>query len=270
MKKYLLLIAVLFISAGCGNGENVINVKDSKYGNLSSNKITRSFTSQEQNDIRTDGLNYLNQLRQSAGMTTYSAQDNLNQSAYNHAHYLVINNKIGHGEDSGDTGFTGEAPSDRVIYAGYNNRRVGENLSSGNDTVYDSIDSLFSAIYHRFGFLSFNYNEIGMGADSSSSYSNQSAYNYNMGNSYISGLCSGSSFEGSGSYTYGVCADESFKIETSRYNDSKNETLNQNPSYVLWPYNNQQDAGVVFFNESPDPLPSCDVSGYPVSVQLMS
>ena len=236
--------------------------------NIQKVKSLRALNTTEVNDIRAKGLVYLNTLRQKAGMITYNAESHLDTAAYNHAHYLMINNAGGHGESSGNPGYTGASPSERVVYAGYLHRMVSENLSSGNSSVYDSIDGLFSAIYHRFGFLSFSMNEIGIGADTSESHPHGNAYNYDMGVSQLRVLCEGESYSGSGAYYYGVCADSQFKIEQSQYDNAMSENKMNNPKYVLWPYENQPDSRPVFFEEDPDPLPECSVSGYPVSVQF--
>jgi hypothetical protein len=37
---------------------------------------------------------------------------------------------------------------------------------------------------------------------------------------------------------------------------------------VVWPYENQSNSLPVFYEESPDPLPECGVSGYPISIQF--
>jgi uncharacterized protein YkwD len=231
---------------------------------------TRSFSSSKQDTIKDEGLKYLNQLRSNAGMLTYSANSNLNISAYNHARYLMINNTFGHYEEDSKDGFSGSWASDRAVVAGYPHRIVGENVSGGNDNVKDSIDGLFSAIYHRFGFLDFMYDEIGIGADSLNTHAYGNAYNYNMGISQIRTLCEGDSYEGGGGYYHDICSDSSFKIEKSLYESTIDKNINANPEIVVWPYSNQSDSVPVFYEESPDPLPECSVSGYPISIQFNS
>ncbi len=227
--------------------------------------IPLAATPQEQQD----GLIYLNQQRTAAGLIQYSANTLLDQSAGNHVAYLVNNNLFGHYENQADypIGFTGVTPTDRGGYVGYKSS-VAENLSAGDSTVEESIDSLLSAIYHRFGFLSLSTNEIGIGAERSGSYYYKSAYGYNMGTTQINDLCSGTSYTGGGGYSYGICTDSNFKIETNQYLAARDTNLQANPAIVLWPYGNQPDSIPVFYEESPDPLPACSVSGYPVSVQF--
>ena len=115
------------------------------------------------NTSANQGLGYLNALRTASGLAPFSAQSNLIDAAQNHSDYMNTNQSYGHGEDSSLPGYTGSSPSQRAIYAGYFSRKVGENVSYGRLTVEGSIDGLFSAIYHRFGFLSPSYDIIGIG-----------------------------------------------------------------------------------------------------------
>jgi hypothetical protein len=93
-------------------------------------------------------------------------------------------------------------------------------------------------------------------------------YVYNMGNGLLNDLCSGTSYTGYDSYYTDVCKNSSFRIEASKYDLAENTIKNSNPDMVVWPYENQQDFDPAFFEESPDPLPSCGVTGDPVSVKF--
>ena len=191
-------------------------------------------------DEKTDGLNYLNTLRTGAGLIPLAWNSSLETAAQNHADYLVLHNLFGHYENETDYPelFTGVYPWDRGIYAGYTGYSTyGENISAGNDTVFDSIDGLFSAIYHRFGFLALTHVDLGIGIARDENYSYHSVYNYDFGN------------QGSVSATRGL-----------------------NPGYIAWPYNGFRRAQTSFpNNESPDPLPSCTkygIAGNPVSIEF--
>jgi len=142
------------------------------------------------------GLDYLNALRVKAGVPAFTEQVNLRASAQNHSDYMQTNKIFGHYEDSSKTGYTGDNGADRAIYAGYFSRTVSENVSYGTTTVQGSIDSLFSAIYHRFGFLNLVSDEVGIGT-------NNKFYTYNMGNGTLNDLCQNTTYTG-GSY-YVVC-----------------------------------------------------------------
>jgi len=207
-------------------------------------------------------LDLINQFRIDSGLNKLSLNDELSLSSLNHAKYLIENDISSHDEVNSNAQFyTGFAPADRAIYTGYNSRFVLENLSTGQKDVANSLDGLMGAIYHRFAFLDFNVDLIGYGIEND-------AYVYNMGNSYLNTLCNANSFSGYGQYYTNVCADESFRIEKSIYDDTKKILNNSNPSYVIYPYDNQKDVTPVFYQESPDPLPNHDVSGYPISVEF--
>ncbi|NWF67340.1 MAG: CAP domain-containing protein [Campylobacterales bacterium] len=209
---------------------------------------------------RSVGVEYLNFLRQSANMTPFILNTLLNSSSQNHAKYLNANNQVGHYEDKSYQYFTGVEPKDRVNYVGYD-AYEGENVTYGVESVKASIDNLFSAIYHRFGFLNYDANEIGIGIDGLN-------YVYNMGNKEINDICKGSSYSGYGYYYYGICIDYNFKIEKNSYDTAKNSSRAKNPEVILWPYNGMSDFEPPFFEESPDPLPNHSVSGNPISVKF--
>lgn len=184
---------------------------------------------------RSDGFNYLNALRNGAGLISYGANSKLDDAAQNHINYLITNNEFGHGETSGLPGFTGASPSARLTYTNYSWTSIGENISAGSDTTNEAIDGLFSAIYHRFGFLDFNNNEVGIGLSYDDSYAYGSAHGFDMANSG--------------------------NVLTTRQ---------LNPKYVLWPYQNYNNAQTSFNNsESPDPTPECPnggITGNPISI----
>lgn len=224
-------------------------------------------------DEQAAGYDYLNLLRQRADMIPFQRSENLETAAENHSAYLVGNSTetlrvSGHFENPGDPFFTGNQASDRTAASGYLSLSVGENVSVGQDDVFGSIDDLMSAIYHRFGFLSFFHDEIGLGfgKDPMIDYT---AYTYNSGNAALNTLCGGESFNGFGSFFVNVCAqDPDFRITVEDKNAADNNVAGQNPSIVLWPAQGDDDVPPAFFEESPDPLPDFSVSGYPVSLQF--
>ncbi len=214
------------------------------------------------------GYRYLSHLRSLAGMTSLSRNQILERAAKNHDLYMIANNVFGHGERQGDPNFTGVSPADRAVYVGYPSQYVLENISAGDESIEESIDGLFSAIYHRFGFLDFTIDEVGAAFDTSQSYGYQSVSTFDMGNKGIARLCEGPEFSGYGSYTYNICADPNKKISTTKVQEAFTNIASQNPAIVLWPYRDAMDIPPVFYEEFPDPLPECSVSGYPVSVNF--
>ncbi len=216
----------------------------------------------------TSGYSYLSHLRSLAGMTPLGRNQVLERAAKNHDLYMIANNVFGHYERRGDPHFTGVRPDDRAVYAGYPSRYVFENIAGGDDTIEEAIDGLFSAIYHRFGFLDFTIDEIGAAFDTSQNYAYQSVSTFDMGNKEVARLCAGPEFSGYGSYTYNICADPNKKISATKFHKALEDLANQNPAIVLWPYKNATNIPPAFYEEDPDPLPECSVSGYPVSVNF--
>ncbi len=195
---------------------------------------------------------YLNQMRSSAGMSSFSQNAALEMAATNHALYIITHGVGGHYQNQNQypENFTGTSPSDRTTAAGYSGAHTGENLSTHMDSSgtaeppSDSIDDLLGAIYHRFGFLNFSFAEAGIGlAQGTYALDNRythSALVYNMG--------------------------------TQNY-DLANQIQNANPSIVQWPPVDSRDIPPAFYTESPYPLSGIGLTdgtpvGYPISVQF--
>ena len=210
----------------------------------------------------------LNTIREALQLTRLSTNELLIKAAQAHADYLVANKDSSHYEMQGKAYFTGKAPLDRAFYAGYNASSVSENLSTHNRDAQSSIDGLFAAIYHRFGFLSPSIDEIGIGTTQDKQESENSAFVYVMGNSEFNRVCSFETFRGTGSYVYGVCRDKAHKMTQKTYDDVMDSNKVHNPKIILYPYDGQVEVPLAFYNESPDPLPDYDVSGFPISVEF--
>jgi len=215
---------------------------------------------------KTDALVYLNSLRTSAGLSSLVQSNILETAAQNHINYLVDTDLTGHYEDNStypSNFYTGDIPHDRGVYAGYKASYYLENFSSGQKDFKASIDGLMSAIYHRYGFLNLNIDEIGIGVKNK-------LYNYNMGNSLLNNLCNGESYSGNEQYSYKVCSDENFRIESTLYNKTLTSLIEKTPDIVIWPPLDAVNIPPVFYEESPDPLPNQSVSGYPISLEFNS
>ncbi len=211
---------------------------------------------------------YLNHLRFKAGMSPFLHNNALQRAAKKHADYLTYHDKIGHYEEAGRFGFSGVLPKDRVVQAGYKSGMSIENVSNKTLGYKASVDGLFSAIYHRFGFLDFQVDEVGIGVSQNPKNLWDSAYVYDMGIYEINDLCKGVSFTGQGAYTYGVCAQKAFKIKKYAFDEAYNACYQRNKKVVIYPYDGQSDVPPAFFDELPDPLPEYRVSGFPISIQF--
>ena len=257
MKKIMLIILIFLL--GCGGGNTT-----SENTPLASNEPVAEETNEvniSEDTTTLSNYEYLNKLRNSAGMISLNKNLILQTAAKNHAYYLYVNNKSGHYETEGKEGFTGVTPVDRALNAGYYSKFVIENVSVGDDDYFSSIDHLFSAIYHRFGFLNFDINEIGIG-------NYQKDYVYDMGNYNLNKLCQKDNYQINYKYYVNVCKNEDLKIPYELYNDVIKNTENKNSRIVVWPYNGAHNVLPVFYEEDPDPLPDYSVSGYPISIQF--
>ncbi len=182
---------------------------------------------------RIKGINYINTLRTGAGMIPYSANRLLHTAAQKHMDYLLEQHRFSHYENNVSSPFySGYDAGDRITAAGYSWQSYSENLSSGDRDIYESVDGLFSAIYHRLGFLEFRNDEIGIGSVQSPLYGTMYGYD-TAGTAWW-------------------------------------EVLPLNPAYVLWPYQNYRHAQTSFNNyEAPDPLRECPaggITGNPISI----
>ena len=217
---------------------------------------------------RTSAFDYLNDLRQQAGMQPFVHHPRLQHSAQQHAEYLAINREWGHSQLPGRPGFSASLPMQRMLKAGYNNRHGSENVSShlGRVSPKKSIDGLMSAIYHRFGFLSFEHDQLGIGHASENNFQ---SFVYNMGNSQKELLCAAPENASSpGQYLFKICSQERKKLLKEVYDQAQHRVRAVNADFVMWPYDKATQISPAFYDEAPDPLPHVDVSGYPVSLQF--
>ncbi len=210
----------------------------------------------------------VNSIREAMQMQTLSQNEQLNAAAQAHADYLVLNHESSHDEIEGHRGFTGIRPLDRAFYAGYNAAYVSENLSTKNANAQSSVDGLFSAIYHRFGFLSPSIDEMGVGVTQDQQNSRNSAFVYVMGNSELNRLCSVKSFSGFGKYVYKVCREKEHRIAEKKFRKVQTYNKQNNPKITLYPYDGQNEVPPAFYSEIPDPLPEYEVSGFPISIEF--
>ena len=217
---------------------------------------------------RLEAFTTLNEIRATLGMSSLQENTALRQAAQAHADYLVRHRLSSHFEEGTRKGFTGTAPMDRALRAGYKARFVGENLSTRSQNGLDSLQGLFSAIYHRFGFLNPSFDEVGIGIAQDKKDARNTAFVYLMGNSEIGRLCAGRGFHGTGRYVYGVCADPKHRIDAQAYDRARNAIKESNPKILIYPHDGQTEVSPVFYQETPDPLPGYDVSGFPVSVEF--
>lgn len=205
-------------------------------------------------------LDYLNNIRAKSNLNTLKPNQTLDKAARNHAEYVVLNNDVTHYESAGGMKFTGVSPSDRAWAVGYNSG-VSENFSYNAVDLKNAIDGLMSAIYHRFAFLDFGIDEVGI------SYyddSKNSSYVFEMGNSDLERFCaSGRGDTGEGRFFSGMCKNKTQAIRDTKLERIKRVSMTP---YVYYP--NLEPAIAIFSGEMPDPYPSCKILSTPVSIEF--
>lgn len=216
----------------------------------------------------TEGYQKLQQVRRQAGMVWFKTNPELQAGAQGHADYLSNNNITGHiqSNDPQFVGFTGVTAPDRATNAGYLSRIVSENVSAGQNDIFGSIDSLMSAIYHRFAFLNAEYDEVGIGFKVNNNNPPRANYVYNMGNHLLKAACV-TEEPITGAFFNNICKD-STRITQTTYDAALNRLKARNPEVIVWPADGANDIPPAFFEESPDPLPDFSVSGYPISIEF--
>lgn len=211
-------------------------------------------------------LKYLNDLRMGAGLIPLKSNKILSHASKNHANYLIINHKIGHLEEETRMGYSGKFASNRTVGVGYHTPLLIENVSSNNHSYKESINGLMAAIYHRFAFLDFRINEIGIGVDQNQHRLAETAYVYNLGNSHLNELCKNASINEDIHSIQNICANKHLKIEDKLFYQALNHNNNQNSSIIIYPFDKQKGVTPAFYEELPDPLPDHSVSGFPISI----
>jgi len=180
-----------------------------------------------------DGVAWFNYRRAQAGVRTLVRAPMADTAAQLHSEYQKTHNVITHEQTPGVAGFTGETVGDRLAAAGYQFRSAyayGEVLSSTSDTSgINAAEDLIAAIYHRFVIFDPVFVQVGAGA---ATVRNGSTY-----------------------FTTNFVADRlDGGLGAGRF--------------VVYPFSGQQRVPRNFFsdNEVPDPVPSRNEVGYPISV----
>mgnify|MGYP006287691445 CR=1 FL=1 len=207
---------------------------------------------------------YLNKQRIDAGMIAFRWNPILERAARNHAIYLKENNFYSHLQFADKPHFTGVKPGDRAIAQGYHTHYVTENFSSGGKDPLKSVDGLMGAIYHRFGFLDFTKDEIGIALIPSG---NQYWMVFNMGNRGINKLCQFAIHTGQEESFRDLCKQVRL-VSAKKVRTLEAETARLNRAVIQWPPDQARGIPPAFYDEIPDPLPAADLSGYPVSLQF--
>jgi len=209
-------------------------------------------------------LTLVNQARQMAGLKNLRWHPKLGQAAAGHSRYLAQRGKVGHEQVYGTEGFTGELPADRAIQATYASRMVWENITAGPTSLDQAVVVLMSAIYHRFGFLRLDADQLGY---ASMSNEKQAYWVFLMGNQAVEERCLDPREEKPGEYYQGLCRGKD-KVSAEDVDFAKNALIKSQPKSILWPPKGSRFVPPAFFDEIPNPMPGFEVTGYPISIQL--
>jgi len=211
-------------------------------------------------------FNYINQLRAELRLTPLKFNQKLHQAARRHAQYDTANDIQGHYEKPTHHFYTGKTPSKRAYRQGYHSA-VGEVVSYNAKYPQKYVDDLMSAIYHRLGLLSMTKTEMGVGIYRDHKGHLKSTFVADIGNHNLDRACQKTFRYPGGTVAYrGLCNTDRL-VSKADYKRIKLHTARQNPQFIMWP---KSGATVppVFYEEDPDPLPQCNVSGYPVHIQI--
>jgi uncharacterized protein YkwD len=129
----------------------------------------------------TDGVSYVNAMRQNVGLPVLATDAGLTTASLDHATYLVENQTYGHTETAGLPGYTGADPQSRIMAEG-NYTATGEVVVAGAPAAFASsvtpVQTLFDAPYHRIVMLS-DFKSMGVGSMANASWE---AFNIDFGN----------------------------------------------------------------------------------------
>src|SRR2546423_6648476 len=110
--------------------------------------LTATTADGTQATVQTDMLQTLNDHRASVGAPTIAADARVNAASQNHANYSSANGYMGHYETSGLPYYTGYAPHDRLVAAGWSTTFVSE-AAPGGPTRIAGVNPPWDGPYHR-------------------------------------------------------------------------------------------------------------------------
>jgi uncharacterized protein YkwD len=168
-------------------------------------------------------------VRGKAKLPALNCVDAAMQAARNHSNYIGLNGwTLTHVETNGKPGFTGVNFWDRLTYAGYTGSAAFEVVHSVSDAhqAITGPDGWINTLYHRIPFVGYSTKDFGFGA-ASSNQGQTSTIDFGSGNKAPSAT-----------------------------------------SMTTWPPDGDTNVWTTFHNayESPNPLPSQQVAGYPITI----
>jgi uncharacterized protein YkwD len=233
----LLLASVILAACGGSNNGSAVTTNSS----VATVPTVPTVPAQEPNapqavgNTATDGFNWFNFRRQQIGLQAVARNSRIDLAAQGHSDYQKVNDTITHEQIPGRPGFTGRTTGDRLAAADYrlppSGYAYGEVISATSDrSGFKAAEDLIGAIYHRFVIFDPVFQEAGAGAASVA-----------------------------GGLTY---------FTTNFATTSLAAAPAERGRMFVYPSANQQGVPRNFFsdNETPDPIPSRNEVGYPISV----
>lgn len=213
-----------------------------------------------------EAMLYLNRIRQSVQLTPLQYNSMLSNAARHHANYSSLNNIQSHEEQANLPGFSGKSPTQRAFNTGYLSP-VAEVIAYNHRRPHPFIDDLMSAIYHRLSLLDMSKDLIGIGIAGNGTGVVHSSLTALLGNQKLNLLCQSPPSPKPGTYYYKKVCQNDRPIAKRDYDKALNQVAKLNPKLLTWPKSGGE-VSPVFYEESPDPLPECNVSGYPIHLQV--
>lgn len=209
---------------------------------------------------------YLNKIRQELNLNRLSLNPKLSAAAQNHANYSSEHNLQAHQEQADLPNFTGLTPTQRALQKAYLSP-VSEVIAYNRNKPNAFVNDLMSAIYHRLSLLDMTHSEVGIGVAGDQKGVVKSVLSASLGNEYLRKACEAKTPLHSGQLYYKNYCQPGQPLSKKAVQQGKMRIAKQNPKLINWP----KSGGTVppvFYEESPDPLPNCNVSGYPVHLQV--
>lgn len=233
---------------------------------LISTRPTKQLTPQQLQRQGYEGIVYINLLRRNVGLNRLTIDNKLSKAAGHHSRYSVINDFQGHEEASGKLHFTGQTPNQRAFFVDFKTH-VNEVISYNRQHPEQYVDDLMSAIYHRLSLLRMDIDLIGTGVAQDNQGLVKSTFTALTSNRKVAELCETQRAGKPGELFYkGQCKTD-IKVPMKPYHQAHSKIAMHNPKLVVWPQNDSI-VSPVFYEENPDPLPQCNVSGYPPHIQV--
>lgn len=228
-------------------------------------------------------LSFINSIRSCTGFVSRLSKDaRLSAAAKNQADDVVTNQVQTHYQGTDNTSLSYDHIG-RAKAAGYGHIRITEDIAYNQMTITSLMDELLRAPFHRIAILDFEKDQVGLGhypeifppvANNQAVWSSLAML---LGVKELDDWCTASGSpksNTSGEEIYNnLCnalgGQNAQPLALSDLQAAQANIATQNPDVLGWPY----EGAVVkpsfsFYKETPNPLPECTASGYPISVHF--